>query len=549
MALAYAAERKQFGQQIGKFQGVSFQLADMITEIDAADWLTLSAAWRLDQGLPANREIASAKLYASEMLARVTDATLQILGGMGLMDDFPSSGSGAMPGSNGSGTAPARSSATSSAASCCGRWGPDLAGNDTGANALFERLGMARVRTPAEMLEALKLLHVVGPLPSGRIGVLSSSGGEAGIISDMLEGRALSCPPLTESQRTGLRAALGPKVALANPLDYHTYIWGDRAALAQVFTAMLAPHIAIGVAILDFPRPDRCDAAAWELVIDACADATAKTGIPMAILSSLTETMPEATAVAMAARGVVPLSGFAEGLAALEAAVRLGAVEGSGSVLVPGPEPSAPRLLTEADAKALLAGYGVPVPRRAVAASPAAAAAQAEAIGFPVVLKALGLAHKTEAGAVALNLRDAQSVEAAACRMAGAGFLVEDMVEGGVVEILVGILRDPAHGFVLTLGAGGVMAELLADTVSLLLPATAAEIQGALDRLRLGPLLNGYRGRPAADSKALVSTILAVQDCAMAHADALVELEINPLIATPDRAVAVDALVRLGEMP
>ncbi|GHA50548.1 acyl-CoA dehydrogenase [Amylibacter ulvae] len=88
-ALNYAAERKQFGQPIGKFQGVGFQIADMITEIDAADWLTLAAAWRLDQGLPANREIASAKLYATEMLARVTDTTLQIFGGMGLMDDFP----------------------------------------------------------------------------------------------------------------------------------------------------------------------------------------------------------------------------------------------------------------------------------------------------------------------------------------------------------------------------------------------------------------------------------------------------------------------------
>lgn len=88
-ALNYASEREQFGQKIGKYQGVSFQIADMITEIDAADWLTLASAWRLDQGLPANREIASAKLYASEMLARVTDTTLQIFGGMGLMDDFP----------------------------------------------------------------------------------------------------------------------------------------------------------------------------------------------------------------------------------------------------------------------------------------------------------------------------------------------------------------------------------------------------------------------------------------------------------------------------
>ncbi|MDJ0972821.1 MAG: acyl-CoA dehydrogenase family protein [Kiloniellales bacterium] len=88
-ALSYAAQRKQFGQTIGKFQGVSFKLADMITEIDAADWLTLAAAWRLDQNLPANREIASAKLYASEMLARVTDEAIQIHGGLGLMDDLP----------------------------------------------------------------------------------------------------------------------------------------------------------------------------------------------------------------------------------------------------------------------------------------------------------------------------------------------------------------------------------------------------------------------------------------------------------------------------
>ena len=89
LALHHAAERRQFGQTIGRFQGVSFQLADAVTEIDAADWLTLAAAWRLDQGLPANREIASAKLYATEMLARVTDMGIQVFGGMGLMDDYP----------------------------------------------------------------------------------------------------------------------------------------------------------------------------------------------------------------------------------------------------------------------------------------------------------------------------------------------------------------------------------------------------------------------------------------------------------------------------
>ena len=89
LAVKYAAEREQFGQKIGRFQGVSFKLADMITQIDAADLMTLSAAWRLDQSLPANREIASAKLYASEMLSRVTDTAIQLHGGMGLMDDYP----------------------------------------------------------------------------------------------------------------------------------------------------------------------------------------------------------------------------------------------------------------------------------------------------------------------------------------------------------------------------------------------------------------------------------------------------------------------------
>ncbi|MFD1880493.1 acyl-CoA dehydrogenase family protein [Paracoccus pacificus] len=89
LMIEQAASRQQFGQPIGRFQGIGFQLADCVTEIDAADWLTLAAAWRLDQGLPANREIASAKLYASEMLAHVTDAAIQVHGGMGLMDDLP----------------------------------------------------------------------------------------------------------------------------------------------------------------------------------------------------------------------------------------------------------------------------------------------------------------------------------------------------------------------------------------------------------------------------------------------------------------------------
>jgi succinyl-CoA synthetase beta subunit len=163
------------------------------------------------------------------------------------------------------------------------------------------------------------------------------------------------------------------------------------------------------------------------------------------------------------------------------------------------------------------------------------------------VLKALGIAHKTEAGAVALKLGDVGEVEAEAARMGGTSYLVEEMVADAVAELLVGVVRDPAHGFVLTLGAGGTLTELMADAVSLLLPASEAEIDAALDRLRTAPLLRGYRGAPAADRQALLTAIRAVQDFAVAHAAELAEVEVNPLIVTPDRAVAADALIRLGE--
>ncbi len=424
-----------------------------------------------------------------------------------------------------------------------------LAGSGAGAAALFDRLGIGQVESLSDLLETLKILHVAGPLPSNRIASMSCSGGEAGLMADHVARLDLCCPPLTDGQRTALRAALGPRVALANPLDYHTYVWGDRDAIARTFTAMMAPHLALGVVVLDFPRPDRCDGAPWEIVVDAVADTAAATGRPMAILSSLPETLPEARARAMMDRGIVPLCGMAEGLRAVELAARLGAAKPAPPPLLrPGPKP-APRLLSEAEAKALLARSGVGVPRSATAATPAEAARAAAGIGFPVVLKALGVAHKTGTGAIALNLAAPEDVARAAAPMAPAALLVEEMVAGGLVELLVGVVRDDAHGFVLTLGAGGTVAELLSDTVSLLVPAPRPEVDAALGRLRLAPLLAGYRGSAPAARDAVLDAIMAVQDVVIGLADRLAELEINPLIVTADCAVAADALIRMGEDP
>ena len=208
---------------------------------------------------------------------------------------------------------------------------------------------------------------------------------------------------------------------------------------------------------------------------------------------------------------------------------------------------AAPRLLTEYDAKRALASFGVPVPQGEVVLI-AQAGAAAERIGFPVVVKASSetLAHKSDAGGVALNLISRVAVEAAAQSMAGLGahVLVERMAAKPVAELIVGITRDPQFGLALVIGAGGVLVELIEDSVTLLLPVSHAEIDAALRRLKVFRLLQGYRGKPPGDVGAAVKAIAAIADYAQANRDSLVELDVNPLLVMADGVVAVDALIR-----
>jgi acyl-CoA synthetase (NDP forming) len=418
-----------------------------------------------------------------------------------------------------------------------------LAGGDAGAQALLDRLAIARVRTLPEFLETLKLLHVCGPLASHNIGSISCSGGEASLAADTALVHNLNFPPLNTRQKTDLRAALGPMVALANPLDYHTYIWRDAAAMTKAWAAMIDPSLALTLVIVDFPRNDRCDVSDWDCAITAALGAKAKTGGQVAMVATLPELMPEDVANHLLEGGVVPLNGLSETMAAIEAAAqctRKPVVE----PLLPVGNPKNITLIPEAEAKAALANFGVLTPNFARVADGEHAAHKAAEIGFPVVLKGEGIAHKTEAGAVALNLLDQDAVRKAAKTINAKSFLVEEMIADSVSELLIGVVRDPAHGFVLTLAAGGVLTELLEDSVSLLVPAQPAQITAALNRLKIARLLNGYRGKPAADMAAIVQTVMAVQDYVIASAATLDELEINPLLCGPSRAVAADALLR-----
>ncbi len=416
-----------------------------------------------------------------------------------------------------------------------------LAGGDAGAKALFERLGIGQVHCLADMIETLKILHLSGPLKSRRIASMSCSGGEASLIADLADSAGLTFPPLDKSQRDRLKPTLGPLVNITNPLDYHTDIWGNVDALADTFSTMASGNVGAAVIILDYPRADRCDDEAWRPVEGAAATARKDTKTPIAIVSTLSENMSEATAERLMADGIIPLCGLREAVSALAiAALPEPAI--AEPILLPCP-PAAPTAMAEADAKAALSAFGLETPK-GVRASDANSVAEASAgLCFPVALKGEGFEHKSEVGAVRLGLNSRAALLDAAAGMPCERFLIEEMIAGGVGELLIGVICDPAHGYVLSLAAGGTLAELLVDRVSLLLPATETQIGRALANLKAMRLLEGYRGGPTADIAAIITAITAVQNYVIAHQGKVQEVEINPLICCADRAVAADALI------
>jgi acyl-CoA synthetase (NDP forming) len=309
--------------------------------------------------------------------------------------------------------------------------------------------------------------------------------------------------------------------------------------------------------VLDFPRADRCDGSNWETTLAAFGAAQAATGAPAAVVASLPETMPEAIAQRLVTAGVVPFNGMSEALTAMHLAAEVGEAwaRPAGAPLQPAiqtPATGPAHTLDEAEAKAALARFGLAVPAFCVVPI-AEATRAAEDLGFPVVVKALSaaLAHKTDAGGVRLGLSDAAAVKQAAAGMAHLSerVLIEPMQEGVLAELIVGVTRDALFGLALTVGAGGVLADLIDNHATLLLPASRAEIEAALRSLKIAKLLDGYRGTARGDWPALVSSVESIARYAEAHRDTLIELDVNPLLvfAAGSGAVAVDALIRLNE--
>jgi acyl-CoA synthetase (NDP forming) len=437
-----------------------------------------------------------------------------------------------------------------------------LAGADSVFDAFCRQAGIARCETLGTLCETLKLFHVGGALPGRKLLVMGASGGDMAMTSDVSRALDLDFAPIPEDRAATLRTLLTDRVTVANPFDIHTYLWFDPPALGQVFgTVLRSGYDAVGF-MLDCPPELKADTASFDAVIDVFIAAARDAGAPAApsraaLIASLPETISARIRQRCLEGGVIPLQGLREALEALSLAGGVG--EAWRLNLIPALQlplgisaaGDKTQTLSEADGKRALAACGVRVPRGRVVSAAAVAETAAE-IGFPVVLKAVGaqLEHKTEVGGVVLNVRSTAEAKAACQRLAALSdtFLVEEMVTDGVAEILIGVIVDAQFGQVLVLGAGGVLTELLADSVTLLPPWTRDAIIAGLDRLRAAPLLQGYRGKPAGDIAALVDLILGVARYASANLAELVEIDVNPVIVRPLGlgVVAVDTLIRLN---
>ncbi len=432
-----------------------------------------------------------------------------------------------------------------------------LAGEHGLYTALFNRLGIGMASNIEVFLESLKLALVVGPLPGNRIASMSCSGGEASLIADLSVGRKLVFPRIEDDHRGRLRDTLNEYVAIDNPLDYHTFIWGDRQRMTATFTAMMFGNYDLTLLLLDFPLVNDCVIEDWLEAVRAFVTACRETDCKGAVVTCLSENLNPEIRSWLIENGVAPLHGMEQALAAIETVSGIGMGWGGHWSLPAVPDSPARvdsgrvRSLDENQAKQFLESHGIEAPDSIVASAPDEVREAAEKIGYPLVLKAVSslIAHKSEAGAVALGIWNRETLDDQSARLFGLSdtLLVEQMVTDPVAELLIGVSYDPVFGHYLIVGFGGALVELIRDREILLFPVNRTAIIAALGRLKTWPLLNGFRNRAPADVEAVVDTVMAVAGLIENCRDEIVELEINPLMVKSryHGAVVADALIRV----
>jgi acetyl-CoA synthetase len=454
-----------------------------------------------------------------------------------------------------------------------------LAGDQRVFAALLEEAGAAQATEPGELLELARALAVPAARPTrrGGLAILTCSGGDSGMAADLAAERGLELPQLSPTVRERLEAVLPSAATVGNPLDYTSMLWDDHAALEEVAAAVSSdPAIDQLLLLLDQPRGlDPEVAEGWEAVRRALLAGAARGDAATILASTLPELLDPDTATELTKAGRVATAAGLGAAIACAAALRTpladperlreiagaaesgrdgppiqgrtaGAEEAVDRGAPDGARDSIDGALGEAEAKRLLAEGGLAVPDGSVAVDVAGAVDVALSVGLPVALKlsSPALLHKTEVGALALDLRTEEDVRDAAERLlglpaaAGATLLVERMAGDGL-ELIFAVRRDgvvPA----LLLGVGGIWAEALDDVALIPLPASAERVERALRGLRAASLLTGARGGPAVDLAAAARFGSRLGELALEHGLDL--LEVNPALASPQGCVALDAV-------
>jgi acyl-CoA synthetase (NDP forming) len=412
-----------------------------------------------------------------------------------------------------------------------------LAGEHAAWQAFCAATGAVHVSDLAEFTDTLELFSAGRRARAAGVATVHDSGAERALLADLAHELEVPFADLADDTLATIGGMLDDGLAPTNPLD----VWGTGADTRNLFGSCLRAMIddpGVGVTALAVDMVTEFDGDTS--YADAVLDVANGTDAPLAVLASVPSAIDGPTAQRLRDNGIPVLEGFRSGLAALGHLTRWPLpVEP-----MPPPRPR-PEIRAGASAFELLAAYGVPIVETRTADTLDEALAAADAVGYPVALKTLGVLHKSDVGGVALNLVSTaalREVYAAMAQSLGAAVTVQPMVADGV-EVSVGFVRDDAFGPLVVVAAGGTLVELLADRVVACPPISHAGARRLLTGLRIAPVLAGWRGAPAVDIDGLAEVIVAFSEMAIQLAD-VDAVEANPVIASQDRVIAVDALVQ-----
>jgi acyl-CoA synthetase (NDP forming) len=433
-----------------------------------------------------------------------------------------------------------------------------LAGEDGAYNALFEHYGVRRTRSTDEMLDTLELLATGMRASTHFVSAILDSGGERALLVDLGETEGVEFTPINEQTQAKLAEVLEPGLDPVNPLD----AWGTGNGAEDIYEKSIQaldadPSTGMTLLAVDIPPMDDHDSWWAGRIRPLLGDLRN----PIAVLGHLSAATSGKQADELREMGVPVLMGTETGLRATHHVVEYSAFqrdrtakEDTRTCQLARPENlaelrerlrAASGAIGEHESKQILAAYGLTTTRELPTQTLADTLSAGDEIGYPVALKTSADLHKTERGGVRLGIADREELSAAYTdfeKRLGAEVLVQQMIPQGT-ELILGVVNDPQFGPMLTLGTGGIFVEVLKDVSMLTVPTTPDAVRRVLMRLRGAALLAGARGREPASIDAIVEAVMGLSALAEDLGESIAEIDVNPLVALPDGAVVVDALI------